>query len=274
MPPDTTEELHILLVDDDPMVSWNLGQYLTRMGMKVTTCGDGSEAMTLLENETYDVLITDVQMPGLNGLALIEWVRQQRPNLCVVVITGFGSPSVRQVALKRGAIFYFEKPVDPKTLVECLKTETKTEAFTGTIHNIDLLEYVQLLLISRRQLMLEISANDGQKAHLFFDKGNIVHATLGEQNGVEAFFNCLDLEGGTFTTHDWKEPEERTITLPGDFLLMEAARKSDEADYLADSDDFYDPNAEEITEDQLFDFGGFDDSGFDDCEENSHKETS
>jgi CheY-like chemotaxis protein len=225
----------ILLVDDDPAVAWSLGKYLTRIGLSVVTSGDGEEALQLLQREHFDALVTDIQMPRLNGLALIEWVRQHRPDLAVVAITGFGSASVQDVALRRGAVLYLEKPVDPSLLAEILKSDDSADTFSGTIHDIDLLEYVQMLLISRKQTVLEVSGREGVRAHLYVDRGDIIHAELGAERGEQAFRKCLELEGGTFKTQPWREPEQRTIDLSGDYLLMEAARQMDEQRAARDS---------------------------------------
>ena len=82
----------ILLVDDDPEVAWALGRYFTRAGFAVTTCGDGAEAISVLKLRHFDTVITDVQMPRLNGLALIDWLRENQSRSRVVVITAFGGP--------------------------------------------------------------------------------------------------------------------------------------------------------------------------------------
>lgn len=248
----------ILLVDDDPSIAWTLGKYLTRVGLGVVTCGDGEEAVKLLSSKSFDALVTDVQIPRLNGLALIEWTRRTFPDLLVVAITGFGSSTVQDVALRRGAVLYLEKPVDPALLAEVLTTRPQEgESFSGTIHEIDLIEYVQLLLLSRRQTVLEVSGRDGRKAHLYIDKGNVCHAELDDLQGEEAFYRCLEFEGGTFATQSWRTPERDTIELSGDFLLMEAARMRDEKSLKVPELQTEDSNTDESD-----DFFGLDFSDF------------
>ena len=74
----TNRKDSILLVDDDPEAVWALGRYFTRAGFPVTTCGDGEEAISLLKSKQFDTVITDIQMPRLNGLALVDWMRTNR----------------------------------------------------------------------------------------------------------------------------------------------------------------------------------------------------
>ncbi len=224
---------HVLLVDDDPELSWAVGRYLTRAGYKVLTCGDGSEALQVLESRQFDALVTDVQMPGVNGLALVEWVREHRPRMSVVVITAFGSPTIREVAMRKGAIVYLEKPLDPAVLVDVLQSSTRCDSFSGSIADIDLFDYIQLMLVTRREVVVEVSARSGGQGRLFIQEGDVVHAECDEAEGEEAFHRCLAYEGGQFTTLPWREPSRRSITERGEFLLMEAARKKDEAEHEA-----------------------------------------
>lgn len=115
-------EERILIVDDDPRVCWSLGRYLTRAGYGVCACGDGVEAIELLKHQDHDLVVTDIQLPKLNGLALLEWIRDRRPAVKVIVITAFGSASVRHASIKTGAYHYLEKPVDPELLLRIIQS--------------------------------------------------------------------------------------------------------------------------------------------------------
>ena len=222
------EKQPLLLVDDDSDVVWSVGRCLTRAGFVVSICGDGAEAVRLLESKEFEFLVTDIQMPGLNGLALIEWVRQNRPHIRVVVMTAFGSPSVRQVSLRKGALLYMEKPVDPDLLIEILNSSNQDHSFAGSVNAIDLFDYVQLMLLTKRQLILEVSSCKGEQGWLFIEKGNVLHAECGGLEGEDACYHCLSFEGGSFSSLPWKPPPKISITKSGEFLLMEAARLKDE----------------------------------------------
>lgn len=224
-----TQKDSILLVDDDPDVVWALGKYFTRAGFSVATCGDGEEAIALLGSRDFDTVITDIQMPRLNGLALVDWLRTNRARTRVVVITAFGGPSMRHLSIKKGAILYLEKPVDPDLLAEALLASKEDTAFSGNIDNIDILDYVQLVMLIQRQVVLEVSSKQGEKGLIFIDGAQVKHAVCGELEGEKALLKCLCFEGGSFLNLPWAEPHKITITKPGDFLLMEAARKRDEA---------------------------------------------
>ena len=214
------EKNKVLLVDDDPEILWGLGKCLTRSGFRVTTCVDGAEAVPYLEDTACDILITDIQMPKLNGFALLEWVRKNRPHIRVVVITAFGSEAIKQLSLRKGAILYLEKPLDPDILIDVLKGASVASSFVGSINQIDLFDYVQLILVTKRTLRLEVTSSSNERGTLYVEKGNVVHAVCEDTTGEEAFNKCLSFGGGAFTSLPWEEPEQRTIEMGGEFLLL------------------------------------------------------
>ncbi len=112
----------ILLVDDDVGQLENLSRYLNRSGFFTITCEDGDEAIAALEGMPIDILICDVQMPRVNGLSVLQWVRENRPEIRVFLMTAFSSHELYQIATDKGVTMYLEKPVDPKLLVEILKS--------------------------------------------------------------------------------------------------------------------------------------------------------
>ncbi|MFH0823358.1 MAG: response regulator [Pseudomonadota bacterium] len=218
----------VMLVDDDPDVAWALGRRFTRSGFAVTACGDGEEARTILETRGFDFVLTDIRMPRMGGLALIEWICLNRPSTRVIVMTAFASPEMRRYCLRRGAIYFLEKPVDPELLMDIMNSSDVSNSFTGNIAEIDILDYLQLTILSGKRTVLEIVGHDGARGCVFVDKGEILHATCGSCEGEEALYRCLCSSGGSFATLPWRDPERATINKPGDFVLFEAARRRDE----------------------------------------------
>ena len=223
-----TEKIEVLLVDDDPEISWGVGRVLTRAGCQVSVCGDGAEAVALLKSKSFDFLITDIQMPRMNGLALIEWVVHHSPRMRIVVMTAFGSPSVQQASLKKGAILYVEKPFDPQALVDVVLPGKNRSSFFGSVDNVDLFDYVQLIFHTMRKAVLRIRSLDGHDGRIYINEGTAWHAECGDMEGLDAFYACMAFEGGAFSTSPWEEPPRRSIETRGDFLLMDAARTKDE----------------------------------------------
>jgi DNA-binding NtrC family response regulator len=108
---------NILVVDDDPDIREAVDDLLARSGHRVTTAGDGAQARPLLRPGEFDLIITDVKMPGMNGFDLLREIRQTCRDIPVILMTGFPSKEGILDSLFEGAFGYVEKPFDPNYLV-------------------------------------------------------------------------------------------------------------------------------------------------------------
>ena len=118
-------QLHALVVDDSPAMRKQLSYALQRViGMDVTEAGDGADAWRKLAGNAYDILITDINMPLMDGLKLVSLVRQGGPHqrIPVVVITTESAEADRRRAMALGASAYLVKPVQAQQVVETVKT--------------------------------------------------------------------------------------------------------------------------------------------------------
>ena len=104
----------ILIVDDEETLTFSLYQSFIKAPVEceVLTAESGMEALKLLQDGQFDVVITDIAMPGLDGLELLKIIKSQSPATKVIVITAYGSDERREEALSRGAEKYIEKPFD------------------------------------------------------------------------------------------------------------------------------------------------------------------
>ena len=100
----------ILVVDDLPALREMLSQSLASEGYRVATAGSGEEAVTRLEEQEFDVIVTDLVMPGLGGLDVLERARLLDPRAAVILMTAYASLDTAIAALRRGACDYLEKP--------------------------------------------------------------------------------------------------------------------------------------------------------------------
>jgi DNA-binding NtrC family response regulator len=113
---------NILLVDDDERLRNAAGKVLIAEGYRVTSVGSGREALDFLRDTEVALLIADLRLPDLDGIALLQKARQQRPAMEVVMITGHGTVEKAVEAIKRGAYDFIQKPLDSTAL---LKTVNK-----------------------------------------------------------------------------------------------------------------------------------------------------
>ncbi|OLC17469.1 MAG: hypothetical protein AUH29_01770 [Candidatus Rokubacteria bacterium 13_1_40CM_69_27] len=100
----------VLVIDDEPHVRAILMETLTRDGYRVTVSGDGREGITRFDAETFDLVITDLGMPGLTGWDVAHHVKRQRPRTPVVLVTGWGDRLSLEEIQERGVDFLVSKP--------------------------------------------------------------------------------------------------------------------------------------------------------------------
>jgi diguanylate cyclase (GGDEF)-like protein len=101
----------ILVVDDDPVVRELVADAIAAEGFEVDACGDGAEALRKNAAKAYDLIVTDMRLPGLDGLSLIRQLKAGQSGTDVIVITGYGSIDNAVQCMKAGAVEYLIKPL-------------------------------------------------------------------------------------------------------------------------------------------------------------------
>ncbi|MFV1958401.1 MAG: sigma-54-dependent transcriptional regulator [Planctomycetota bacterium] len=113
--------MRILLADDERAIAITLADDLKRAGHEVTVASDGGEARDALRREAYDVLVSDIRMPVVTGLELLEEVKKSGRATEVVIITGYGTIESAVAAIKKGAFDYILKPFDNEEILVALR---------------------------------------------------------------------------------------------------------------------------------------------------------
>jgi DNA-binding NtrC family response regulator len=104
--------LDVLLVDDEPSIRLSVGDALAAAGYRVTLAADGGEAAALIGSQVFDVVVSDIRLPKMDGLTLFRRIRAESPSTDVILITAYGRVSDAVQALKEGARDYLTKPFD------------------------------------------------------------------------------------------------------------------------------------------------------------------
>ncbi len=110
----------VLLVDDDPMIRQSTEQWLKMAGFEVIACDQAESALQHLNPEFPGILVTDIKMPGMDGLELMQKALQEISELPVILITGHGDVDMAISAMRNGAYDFIEKPFVPERLVETI----------------------------------------------------------------------------------------------------------------------------------------------------------
>lgn len=126
----------ILVVDDEEGIRSFIAEALERSGYQTQTAPDGAAAKDLLEREAYDVVVTDLKMPNLDGLGLLAHIAETQPDLEVIVLTAHGSVDSAVEAMKRGAFDYLQKPLrSPDELRLVVKRAVERRALTARLEH-------------------------------------------------------------------------------------------------------------------------------------------
>jgi two-component system response regulator AtoC len=118
----------ILIIDDEPLMRLSIMDALKAVGYEVRAAASGHEGMALLTKETYDVVITDLRLPGADGLSLLQACKQRSPRTEVIVITAHGSVDSAVEAMKLGAYDYITKPFSMDELLLIVERLSKVLA--------------------------------------------------------------------------------------------------------------------------------------------------
>lgn len=106
----TNESAHILVVDDEGAIRYSVSKTLQRVGYNVNEAASGEEALESMKKQHYDVVLTDIRMPGLTGVELLKRIKEQAPDSIVILMTGYASLGTAVEALRLGAHDYLIKP--------------------------------------------------------------------------------------------------------------------------------------------------------------------
>ncbi len=119
--PNIAQAVRVLVVDDEPAARSALSELLRDEGYELQSAADGYKALSRIEQWVPDVVITDVKMPALGGLELMAKLREQQPDIAVIIMTGYGSVEGAVEAMQLGADDYLNKPVHLPHLLLLLK---------------------------------------------------------------------------------------------------------------------------------------------------------
>ena len=229
------QKFHVLFVDDSMAfleLFGGLCSEFAKGSWLVHTATSADRALAVLQERSVDLVVLDIGMPMLDGLQLLGIINRRYPGIKIAVMTGNATEGKRTDALANGAELFLEKPVSAdgmRTVFNVLNdlVSWNREGFTGALRHVGLTEVIQMECNGRHSSILEIRNNE-LHGKIFIEAGVITHAAVGPLAGEQAFYRLLSLKGGQFQVKPFKAPPQRTIENRWEFLLMDAARATDE----------------------------------------------
>src|SRR5436190_15585308 len=192
------------------------------------------EAQHLGMTERLDLFVLDLDaVPDLDQDFLYD-LRTSHPNARAIILTGVHVAAHRERVSGLGAIHFLEKPfphADFVDLVQALLSPSggpESEKFQGTLSDLHLADIIQLKCMSGSSAALQFTGPQGEKARVYFENGQVRHATAPGKEGVAAFNEIVNWKGGQISEVAGAPQSPRTIDLDWQMLLMDAVREIDE----------------------------------------------
>jgi len=194
------------------------------------------EAQQLAQGVKRELFVLDVDAAPDLGQDFLYDLRTSHPNARAIILTGVHLPEQREQVAGLGAIHFLEKPLvqwDFVDLAERLLRSAKAktaEKFQGTLRDLQFTDIIQLKCMSGATAVVEFIGPSGEKARVFFEKGQVRHATAPGRQGMAAFNEIVRWKGGTISEVTDAPSSPRTIDMDWQHLLVEAVRGIDEAE--------------------------------------------
>jgi CheY-like chemotaxis protein/predicted regulator of Ras-like GTPase activity (Roadblock/LC7/MglB family) len=223
----------ILVVDDEESMVFSIQDYLSAYAECLGATSYDDAITVLKDNEGISLVISDIRMPGKDGFNLLMWLRENRPQAKVVMITAYGSPSVRALAKQKGAVMYLEKPLDLKQLLQLVRQIMEHKGFALTLSDMELTDVLQFLSFSNKAARVQVFNVHGEGGEISIEGENVYRIESGKNVGEEAFYEIMSWEGGRFEVYPLDKERKsfagKKMSVPLSFLLLEEARRRDEA---------------------------------------------
>lgn len=217
----------VLFVDDDASFLASLGDAVANEPYEATFARDGVEALESIHRRAPDLVVTDVNMPRMDGLQLLAQILHHGGFVPCLVMTAFGTPSLERHAARCGGLEFIHKPVDVPQLKQRIRQMVSERKSTSIVRGIALASFLQLLAMEMKSCTVKVTKGP-HAGLLFFRDGRLVHAATGDQEGPGAFRQLLSWDPVELGIHDGCTTPQTTISEGLDSLLLDALRHMDE----------------------------------------------
>jgi DNA-binding response OmpR family regulator len=157
------EAAHILVVDDEGAIRYSVSKTLQRVGYTVHEAASGEEALEMMKKQDYDVVLTDIRMPGLTGVELLKRIKETAPDAIVILMTGYASLGTAVESLRLGAHDYLIKPSSSQDI---------RQSVAKGVERAQNLKRRRALLDAIRNNVYELARADVEPPALAYEPGN------------------------------------------------------------------------------------------------------
>jgi len=193
----------ILIADDDPILSRILVKHLKKVedSIEVITVKDGKEAIHILQRERISLLVTDIQMPILDGLELLAYVHENHPVVPCFVMTAYETPEIED-ELAQDIVHFFRKPLEIDQFSQAILDTLKKDIPRGSLYGISVVRFLQMIEMENKTCIFEVQPPNKEKGLFYFEKGVLCDAEYGDIRGEAAALKIITTEKAKFRFRD------------------------------------------------------------------------
>ncbi len=222
----------VLFVDDDRILRHLIQKKLDKYKeiFSVLTAEDGQDAVKKLAERTISLVVTDLQMPEMDGFALMAHLSEKYADIPVIVQTGHSTPKAKRAVLERGASGYIEKPFKVEQLAGKIIETLKKESEGGVLQTIPLEMFIQLIEMEQKTCTIRVvEKKTNELGVLFFRDGDLMEARIGNQHGKQTAYKIFAWDEVTLSIQDDCAIKEKRIDEDLQAILFDAMRLKDES---------------------------------------------
>ena len=222
---------NVLLVDDEHEMLLALKEGFTRYrdSFAVHLASDGLQAVEKLKKSVFSLVVTDLKMPGMDGLELLAHVMEYYPDIPVIIITAYSTPEMEHLAREGGAVGYIAKPFLIEDLARRIMATLRRESEGGTLHNVSSGMFLQLIEMEQKTCTIRLEDKfSGKKGILFFHEGELLDARVNDLQGEDAACEIFAWEQVNLAIQNGCALREKRIHSEMQHLILETARRKDE----------------------------------------------
>lgn len=223
---------NVLIVDDDLGLQKILGLALKKYqeSFDVAFASNGAEALDIIKNKAIDLVVTDIKMPEVDGLALLADMSVNHPATPCIVLTSYTIPGLEE-NLSNKVFHFLKKPVDPPALASLIIQGLEQASSNSALFGVSTTGLMQIIEAENKTCLLSLTVAGRNLGELYFHEGNLYDATCGNKKGEEAAVQLIALDDVQMGYLPVPQKDiARTITKGMQALILEAMRIKDERD--------------------------------------------
>ena len=226
------DERKVLIVDDNVELLHSLEEGLGGKGRyAIVTAEDGLIAQRKLKENVISLVVTDLKMPRIDGLGLLAHIMEKYPDIPVILITAYGTPTMERLARDGGLAGFIEKPFEIIQLDKLIMDILRRESEGGILHNVSPGTFLQLIEMEETTATIRlVEKTSGKQGVLFFSDGRLLNARVNGLQGKRAAYEILAWDDVTLSIQNICPHKKNRIEEDLQALLLEAMRLKDEAE--------------------------------------------